>query len=86
MPDEAVELDERARVEQELDALAREELAPLVLPRDRLLGAGVPAASLSSRSQASFASVVSWRVDIGAEPNPRSLRPGYSDAGRFSSR
>ena len=35
--DEAVELDERARVEQEVDPLAGEQLAAVVLPRDRLL-------------------------------------------------
>ena len=39
--DEAVELDERPRVEQEVDPLAGEELPALVLPRDRLVGPGV---------------------------------------------
>src|SRR4051812_49173310 len=38
---EHVELDERARVEQEVDALPSGELAALVLARDRRLGAGV---------------------------------------------
>ena len=38
---EHVELDERAGVEQQLDALAGGELAPLVLAPDRRLGAGV---------------------------------------------
>src|ERR671934_249272 len=33
--DEGVELGERARVEQELDALSCEQLAPLALPLDR---------------------------------------------------
>ena len=33
--DEAVELDERAAVEEELEPLAREELPALVLPGDR---------------------------------------------------
>ena len=37
----AVELDEGARVEQLLDPLAREQLAALVLARDRLLASGV---------------------------------------------
>jgi hypothetical protein len=41
VPDEPVELDERARVEQELEPLAGEELAALVLPCDRLLRARV---------------------------------------------
>ena len=36
--DEPVELDERARIEQELDPLAGEQLAALVLPLDRVLG------------------------------------------------
>ena len=38
--DEAVELDEGARVEQQVDALARGELAGLVLLVDALLAAG----------------------------------------------
>ena len=38
---EHVELDERARVEQQVDALAGGELAPLVLAPDRRLRAGV---------------------------------------------
>ena len=41
VPDVAVELDERARVEQLLDPLAREQLPALPLPRDRLLVARV---------------------------------------------
>ena len=41
MTDEAIELDERARVEQQLDPLAREELPALVLARGRLLRARV---------------------------------------------
>ncbi len=41
MADEAVELDEAARVEQLLDPLAREELAALALPGDSPLVAGV---------------------------------------------
>ena len=41
MAHEPVELDERARVDEQLDSLAGEELAALVLPRDRLLGPGV---------------------------------------------
>ena len=39
MPDVAVELDERAGIEQPLEALAREQLALRALPLDRLLGA-----------------------------------------------
>ena len=35
---EAIELHERARIEQQVDPLAGEELAALVLPRDGLLG------------------------------------------------
>jgi hypothetical protein len=38
---EAVELDERARIEELLDPLAREELAALALPGDRALVPGV---------------------------------------------
>ena len=38
MTHEPVELDEGAGIEQELDPLAGEQLAPLVLPRDCLLG------------------------------------------------
>ena len=38
---EHVELDERAGVEQQLEPLAREQLAPLVLALDRLRAAGV---------------------------------------------
>ena len=65
MADEAVELDERARVEQEVDPLARKQLPALVLAGDGLLRAArAAAASLSSRSQASFSSVVSCRGDI----------------------
>ena len=57
---EAVELDERARVEQLLDPLAREQLAALVLLRGRLLARRrARASALSSSSQRSFASVVS---------------------------
>ena len=41
MADVAVELDERPRVEQLLDSLARQELPPLPLPGDGLLVAGV---------------------------------------------
>ncbi len=40
MADEAVELDERSRVEEPLDALAREQLAARALARDRLLAGG----------------------------------------------
>ena len=51
--DVAVELDERARVEQLLDPLAREQLPPLALPRDRLLAARVRAPRRGApRSQA----------------------------------
>ena len=39
--DVAVELDEAARVEEQLEPLAGEELAPLALPLDRALVAGV---------------------------------------------
>ena len=61
MPDEAVELDERARVEELLEPLAREELAALALASDvRARSRGASASSLSSWSQRSFASVVSW--------------------------
>jgi hypothetical protein len=38
---EAVELHERAGVEQQVEALPREELAALVLPRNGLLRGGV---------------------------------------------
>jgi hypothetical protein len=41
MTDVAVELDERARVEQLLGTLAREQLPLLALLRDRLFTAGV---------------------------------------------
>ena len=41
MPDEAVELDERARVEQLLESLPGEQLAALALARDVLLAARV---------------------------------------------
>ena len=41
MPDEPVELDERAGVEKQLESLAGEELSALVLARNRRLGAGV---------------------------------------------
>ena len=41
MPRVAVELDERAGVEQPLDALTREQLARSALPLDRLLAACV---------------------------------------------
>jgi hypothetical protein len=42
VPDVAIELEERARVEQSLDALAREQLPLLALAGDRALAAGVP--------------------------------------------
>ena len=41
MPDEAVELDERAGVEELLEPLAREELAALALASDVPLARGV---------------------------------------------
>ena len=41
MADEAVELDEGARIEELDEPLAREQLALLALTLDRLLGAGV---------------------------------------------
>ena len=41
MPHVAVELDERAGIEELLDPLAREQLALLPLALDRLLGPGV---------------------------------------------
>ena len=41
MAHEPVELDERARIAEPLGALARQQLALLVLPRHRLLRAGV---------------------------------------------
>ena len=41
MPDEAVELDEGARIEELDEPLAREQLALLALALDRLVGAGV---------------------------------------------
>jgi hypothetical protein len=40
-PETSVQLDERARVEQELDALAGRELAAFALPLDGLLGGRV---------------------------------------------
>ena len=41
VPDVAVELDEGAGIEQLLDPLARKQLPPVPLPRDRLLAPGV---------------------------------------------
>jgi hypothetical protein len=41
MPDEAVELDEGARIEELDEPLAREQLALLALALDRLVGTGV---------------------------------------------
>jgi hypothetical protein len=41
VPDEAVELDERVRIEELLEPLAREQLAPLALPLDVLLAPGM---------------------------------------------
>ena len=65
MAHEPVELDERAWVEQQLDSLAGEQLAALVLPRDGMLGSRVRGRIAQLAQPASFASVVSCRVDIG---------------------
>ena len=65
---EAVELDERAGVEQELDPLAGEELAALVLPRDRFLGARVlgGVAQLAQPGELRLGRVVAGRHRGGA--------------------
>ena len=69
MPDEAVELDERAGVEELLEPLAREELATLALASDVPLARGVRRFLAQLLSQRSFASVVSWISATCAEPN-----------------
>ena len=68
MAHEAVELDERAAVEQQLDPLAREELAPLVLSRDGLLGARVlgGVAQLTEPRELRLGRVVAGRHPRGA--------------------
>ena len=68
---EAVELDERAGVEQQLDPLAGEELAALVLPRDRLLRPGVlrRVAQLAQPGELRLGRLVPRRHP--AEPIPR---------------
>ena len=69
MADEAVELDERAGVEELLEPLPGEQLPALALPRDVLLARRrACASSRSSSSQRSFASVVSCVSATGAEP------------------
>jgi len=60
MTNETIELDERAWIEQLLEAFAREELPALALSGD---------SSVSSSSQRSLASVVSWISATVAEPN-----------------
>ena len=66
---EAVELDERPGVEQQLDPLACEELPALVLSGDRLLGAGVSrrVAQLPEPGELRLRSLVPGRHR--AEPN-----------------
>ena len=59
VPHVAVELDERARVEQLLDALAREQLALAALPLDRLLAARVERLLAEPRARSSLAWVES---------------------------
>ena len=64
MPDEAVELDERAGVEQPLDPLAREQLAACMLALGAFSPIGRAASAPSSARRRSFASVVSWDIAV----------------------
>ena len=65
--DERVELDERARVEQQVEALARGQLAPLVLGREARLAAALSAPPRASRSRRAIRSALfdtSWAPPI----------------------
>ena len=78
--DEPVELDERARVEQQLDPLAGEELAVLTLPRDRPLRRRV------RRGLAQLAETRELRLGCLlhesslTEPSARSIRDYYANS------
>ena len=82
VPDEAVELDERARVEQQVDALAREQLPALVLPRDGLLGSRVLrlVAQLAEPGELRLGGLVAGRH--AGEPNASDGRRRRSTANR----
>ena len=77
---EAVELDERARVEQPLDPLAREQLAALVLLRGRLL-ARRRAPPRRSAPRASAASPRSCRASSRSSRPPPSPREPIAPGG-----